>query len=88
LLPLTLPRVDAMKVPHHGSADAGLPDVLDRLRPSVAVIEVGEGNSYGHPTPGTLAALRRAHVRTLRTDRDGTVRVEADGSRLWVREAR
>ena len=33
LLPLPLPDVEAMKVPHHGSADPGLPEVLERLRP-------------------------------------------------------
>jgi competence protein ComEC len=64
--------VDAMKVPHHGSSDPGLPEVLDRLRPEVAAIEVGE-NSYGHPAPSTLAALRGARVPTWRTDRDGTI---------------
>ena len=46
-----------MKVSHHGSADPGLPEVLERLRPQVAAIEVGAGNTYGHPTPETLAAL-------------------------------
>jgi competence protein ComEC len=84
LAPLALPDVDAMKVPHHGSADSGLPDVLGRLRPELAAIEVGAGNSYGHPHPTTLAALRRAHVRTWRTDRDGTVRVTVRGRSLAV----
>ena len=81
LLPLTLPPVDAMKVPHHGSADPGLPEVLKRLRPRVASIPVGE-NTYGHPTPSTLRALRAAGVRTFRNDRDGTVKVTAPGGRL------
>jgi len=30
---LALERVDVLKVSHHGSADAGLPDLLRRLRP-------------------------------------------------------
>ena len=47
------------RCPHHGSADPGLAAVLERLRPEVAVIEVGE-NSYGHPHPDTLATLERA----------------------------
>ena len=81
LAPLDLPDVDAMKVPHHGSADPGLPEVLRRARPEVAAVEVGAHNPYGHPAPSTLAALHRARVRTYRTDRDGTVRltVGADG---------
>jgi competence protein ComEC len=73
LLPLDLPHVEAIKVPHHGSADSGLPAVLDRLRPEIAGIEVGAHNTYGHPAPSTLAALGHADVPTYRTDRDGTV---------------
>ncbi len=77
---LDLPVVDALKVAHHGSADAGLSDLLARLRPQVATIEVGAHNTYGHPDPGTLAALQ-AVPRRYRTDRDGTVRLEvADGA--------
>jgi competence protein ComEC len=83
LLPLDLPDVDAMKVPHHGSADPGLPAVLDRLDPELAVIEVGP-NTYGHPAPSTLRALRESRARTLRTDRDGTVSVALEGGRLDV----
>jgi competence protein ComEC len=83
LLPLDLPDVDAMKVPHHGSADPGLPEVLDELDPELAAIEVGP-NTYGHPTPSTIAALRAAGVRTFRTDRDGTVTLTIDGQRMHV----
>jgi competence protein ComEC len=84
LLPLALPRVEAMKVPHHGSSDSGLPEVLRRLRPQLAGIEVGKGNSYGHPAPSTLTALRRAGIRTYRTDRDGTVSLSVSPAGLRV----
>ena len=56
---LALEPVDVLKVAHHGSADPGLPALLERLRPRLAAIEVGE-NTYGHPTPSTLAALAQA----------------------------
>lgn len=72
-LPLDLPPVDVLKVAHHGSSDPGLPELLRRLRPRVAVVPVGR-NSYGHPAPSTLAALR-AVPRVHRTDREGTVRI-------------
>jgi competence protein ComEC len=74
---LELPDVDAMKVPHHGSADPGLPALLRRLRPEVAAIEVGGRNGYGHPAPPTLRALRRANVPIYRTDRNGTITLSA-----------
>lgn len=84
LLPLGLPHVTAMKVPHHGSADPGLPRVLARLRPQVATIEVGAHNLYGHPRPSTLAALKRAVPHVYRTDRDGTVKLTVSGGRLTI----
>jgi competence protein ComEC len=83
LLPLELPDVEAMKVPHHGSSDPGLPEVLDRLRPEIAGIEVGP-NTYGHPTPSTLATLEHAGVTTYRTDRDGTVTLTVKHGRMRV----
>ena len=73
-----------MKVPHHGSSDPGLPEVLERLRPEVAAIEVGRHNTYGHPAPSTLAALHRAGAAVYRTDRDGTVSLTVDGPDVLV----
>jgi competence protein ComEC len=84
ILPLPLRRVEAMKVSHHGSADSGLPDVLRRLRPEVAAIEVGRGNDYGHPAPTTLSALEAAVPHVYRTDRDGTIHLAVSGDRMRV----
>ena len=86
LAPLALSDVEAMKVPHHGSADPGLPDVLDELRPELAAIEVGP-NTYGHPAPSTLDALRDARVRTYRTDRHGTITLTVEDGRMSVATA-
>jgi competence protein ComEC len=77
--------VDILKVAHHGSEDAGLGPLLDRTRPSLAVISVGEGNPYGHPTAATLATLAAHGVRTLRTDRDGTIILEVSRHSVKVR---
>ncbi|HEY6760223.1 MAG TPA: ComEC/Rec2 family competence protein, partial [Baekduia sp.] len=78
LAPLDLPTVDVLKVSHHGSADPGLPQILQRLRPRVALIEVGAHNTYGHPAPATLQALGAAVPTVARTDQRGTVRVDLD----------
>ena len=81
---LPLPEVEALKVAHHGSADEGLAAMLERTDPEFAAIEVGRGNTYGHPAPSTLSALRAVpHVH--RTDREGTIRLRA--SRGWVSDA-
>ena len=83
-VPIEPGPVDVLKVAHHGSDDAGLGSLLERTRPRLAVISVGEGNPYGHPTPGTLRTLANHGVPTLRTDRSGdvTIEVEAHSMRL------
>jgi competence protein ComEC len=74
--PLDPGPIDVLKVAHHGSDDTGLGPLLDRIRPRLAVISVGAGNPYGHPTPGTLATLAAHQVPTLRTDVEGTIEID------------
>jgi competence protein ComEC len=81
---LDLGPVDVLKVAHHGSADPGLSALLERLRPRVAAIQVGEHNTFGHPVPATVRALRAAGAAVYRTDRDGSVRLEETRGRLSV----
>lgn len=88
LATLDLPEVEVYKVGHHGSRDEHLKQVLDRVRPGVAVISAGEGNSYGHPADETLAKLMSAGARVFRTDRQGTVRVSLAGGNLQVETER
>ncbi|MFF2698043.1 ComEC/Rec2 family competence protein [Streptomyces cyaneofuscatus] len=79
--PAGLPRVDVLKVAHHGSGfqDAGL---LDSVRPRLALISCGADNPYGHPAPRTVDALRAAGARVLRTDTDGAIAVTGAGKEL------
>jgi competence protein ComEC len=82
---LALPPVEILKVAHHGSADPALPELLRRLRPRIAVIEVGAHNDYGHPRASTIAALRAVPgLRLYRTDVDGRVVLETDGRSISV----
>jgi competence protein ComEC len=80
---LELGPVDVLKVSHHGSADPGLATLLARLRPGVAAIHVGR-NTYGHPVPATIEALRASGAAVYRTDRDGSVRLDERGAALEV----
>jgi competence protein ComEC len=71
-----------LKVPHHGSRDATLPDFDRAVHPALAVISVGEGNRYGHPSRAALSALEAAGARILRTDLSGAISIRSDG-RTW-----
>ena len=68
--------VDLLKVAHHGSAYQEM-DLLNLLKPRVALIRVGFGNPYGHPAASTIAALESRGVRVFRTDLDGAISVDA-----------
>jgi competence protein ComEC len=83
----SLVPVDLLKVGHHGSRGSTGAELLDSLRPLVAVISVGR-NDYGHPAPETLDRLRRRQVPVLRTDEDGTISVRTDGATMRVRSRR
>ena len=88
-LPLRPPSVELLKVAHHGSADVGLDALLDFVNPRIAVISVGAGNDYGHPAPSTISALEsHPGVAVYRTDLDGRVTVESDGSAIAVTSER
>jgi competence protein ComEC len=83
-VPLDPGPVDVLKVAHHGSDDAGLAALLKQSRPRLAVISVGSGNPYGHPTPATLRTLRQAGVQVLRTDRDGSIVIDVEQGEVRV----
>jgi beta-lactamase superfamily II metal-dependent hydrolase len=59
-------------------------EFLAAVQPRVAIISVGEKNTYGHPSSELLERLEAAGVRILRTDRDGAVQVLNDGERLEI----
>jgi len=77
-------RVDLLKVGHHGSRGSTGNEWLDSLRPSVAIVSVGQ-NTYGHPSRETLQRLMQHRVALWRTDRDGLVSVTTDGRQMTVR---
>jgi len=85
LLQRGLPRVDLLKVAHHGSRTSSTPAFLAAVQPTVAVVSSGAGNPYGHPAPATIDRLHAAARSTYRTDTDGTVEVTFDGAILRVK---
>jgi competence protein ComEC len=78
-------EADVLKVAHHGSRTSTGAAFLDAVRPRVALISCGRRNLFGHPHPVVLDALRRRGVRTWRTDRNGSLEIDAGLAHLVVR---
>jgi competence protein ComEC len=74
----------ALKVAHHGSRSSSGAPFLEATRPRVAVISVGARNPFRHPNPEVVARLEAAGARVYRTDRDGAVILETDGTLVRV----
>lgn len=70
-------KFDVIKIAHHGSKNGISTSLLEKTKPTFAVISVGANNDYGHPSSTTLARLRAINV--LRTDRLGTIELVSDG---------
>ncbi|HEU5021191.1 MAG TPA: ComEC/Rec2 family competence protein [Bryobacteraceae bacterium] len=79
-----LQPADVLKVGHHGSRTSTTPDLLTAVHPAFGAISVGFDNTYGHPDPLVLEALRQHHVTVYRTDQDGLVSITSDGHRIRV----
>jgi len=78
------PSAQILKVTHHGSNSGSSQAFLDQVNPKVAIIEVGAGNTYGHPTTNTLKNLDIAGAQVYRTDKNGNIVVTSIGSSYTV----
>jgi competence protein ComEC len=74
-------RADLLKVAHHGSRTSSTEDLLNAVAPRLALISVGVGNVYHHPSPEIVERLGEHHARVLRTDRAGEIVVRFGADR-------
>ena len=80
-------RSDVLKVAHHGSRYSTTRVLLDRVRPTLAVISAGADNPHGHPHPETIETLNQSGVAVLTTAERGTVSLRSDGAMItWTTE--
>lgn len=75
---------DVLKVAHHGSKSSSSEAFLDAASPSVAVIQVGTHNFYGHPHQQTLDRLKERDIKVFRTDLNGAVGIDIRGNNICV----
>ena len=77
-------RSTVYKVGHHGSNSSTSSTFMRMVKPEVAVISVGKNNTYGHPSPDVIDLLENYEVDVYRTDRDGDVMIETNGSNYSI----
>ena len=83
-----LKNVDILKVGHHGSAKALTAEQAQDVSAAIALVSVGEGNTYGHPAQEILDSLAAAGTQVFRTDERGDVSCEFTTEGIRVRTLR
>lgn len=69
-------EVDVLKVSHHGSKTATTEELLNVLKPKMAVISAGKNNRFGHPVKEVLDRLKERQIEIKRTDEEGEIVVD------------
>ena len=54
-----------LKVGHHGSKSSSMQDFIEKVKPQIALIGVGENNKFGHPNFGVLERLEKLRNKNL-----------------------
>jgi len=73
-----------LKAGHHGSQTSSSEAFLDAVQPRYVVYAVGARNRFGLPHRDVLRRFIHRGVVDLRTDRDGAIRMETDGTHLTI----
>ncbi|MFA5828555.1 MAG: MBL fold metallo-hydrolase [Candidatus Shapirobacteria bacterium] len=61
-----------LKVSHHGSDTATGEELLEAVKPNMAVVSVGK-NNFGHPAEEVIKRLNERGIQILRTDMMGEI---------------
>ena len=75
-------KADILKVGHHGSNTSSSKEFIEKVKPSISILSVGNNNKYNHPNKSTLDILNKNNSRVLRTDELGTIIVTSDGFKV------
>ena len=77
---------DFLKLAHHGSDTAGTEVFLAACTPTLAAVSCGEDNEYGFPHAAVLQRLEAHGTQLYRTDTEGTLVFECDGTEIVYKE--
>jgi len=75
-------HADVLKVPHHGSSSSSSPHFLQQVKPSYAVLSVGERNIGRLPHPEVLRRYEDLGAKIYRTDKHGAITIATDGEKI------
>ncbi len=67
---------DVLKVAHHGSKSSSIGEILEEIKPQIAVIGVGGDNKYGHPNSDVIDRIENLRAKVFRTDLNGEIRIK------------
>lgn len=76
-------QADILKVGHHGSKTSTSQFFLSIVKPQLALVSAGIGNSYGHPAKEVVERIEKSKVRIVSTQDRGTVLLKTDGI-VWI----
>lgn len=82
---ISWPKVDLLKVGHHGSNTSSSQDFLNQVKPEYAIIMAGKDNTYGLPKQKILDRLNKIGAKLYRTDELGTITIISDGKTIEVK---
>ena len=68
-----LPKMNILKVGHHGSRTSTSSKFVNQIKPQISLISAGQNNIYSHPHKETLKTLKDSKV--LMTKDDGSVKI-------------
>lgn len=75
---------DVLKLGHHGSKTASSEEYLDAVKPDIAVISCGQGNSYGHPRVTVMEYLVERNIDYYVTAYNGDITIGSDGKNIKI----
>ncbi|MDQ6985365.1 MAG: MBL fold metallo-hydrolase [Candidatus Dojkabacteria bacterium] len=82
---LEIQDIDILKVGHHGSKASTSFEFLEKISPEICVVQVGEGNQYGHPNNEILINIQKIGATMLRTDSLGNIKISSNGEFIFLR---
>ncbi len=71
-----LPKIQILKVGHHGSQTSSSTSFINEMRPQIALISAGRNNVYHLPHPTTIQKLRAIHAKVYNTADNHHINIE------------